>query len=328
MSNGFAASVAYTGTRSRGLRDWDWYRTEADNRARYTTRRRQPAAQPHHRLQLRDPGRQPVPGRQRHRQGRARRLAVVRRDVDEGRHAGRLQLRVHGRADGRPDAGAGRLTRRSSCATRTCHAASGRSIGSSATECVRPPGPLTDPNDTLYQGSALGDEWVNLGFINHDMTLFKNFGMRGGPQPAHPGRAVQRVQHDAVQRRGHERAVQLRDRRPDRRGLRPGHGRAEQLESRDSVRRPLHVLGRTRARRKPRGHGEELEHGAPRARFVARARGAGVGRLRAEGASASWAEALAEARPRASNARGPGEGLFRRELLGSAGAGQRVRRAS
>ena len=37
MSNGFAFSVAYTGTRSRGLRDWDWYRTEADNRARYTT---------------------------------------------------------------------------------------------------------------------------------------------------------------------------------------------------------------------------------------------------------------------------------------------------
>jgi hypothetical protein len=43
------------------------------------------------------------------------------------------------------------------------------------TECVRPPGPLTDPNDTLYQGSALGDEWVSLGFINHDITLFKNF---------------------------------------------------------------------------------------------------------------------------------------------------------
>jgi hypothetical protein len=43
------------------------------------------------------------------------------------------------------------------------------------TECVRPPGPLTDPTDTLYQGSALGDEWVNLGYMNHDITLFKNF---------------------------------------------------------------------------------------------------------------------------------------------------------
>ena len=60
------------------------------------------------------------------------------------------------------------------------------------TECVRPPGPLTDPNDTLYQGSALGDEWVSLGFINHDITLFKNFAIGGRPQPAHPGRAVQR----------------------------------------------------------------------------------------------------------------------------------------
>jgi len=48
------------------------------------------------------------------------------------------------------------------------------------TECVRPPGPLTDPADTLYQGSALGDEWTNLGFVNHDVVLFKNFAMRAG----------------------------------------------------------------------------------------------------------------------------------------------------
>jgi hypothetical protein len=47
------------------------------------------------------------------------------------------------------------------------------------TECIRPPGPLTDPNDVLYQGSALGDEWVSLGFINHDLVLFKNFGLGG-----------------------------------------------------------------------------------------------------------------------------------------------------
>ena len=48
------------------------------------------------------------------------------------------------------------------------------------TECVRPPGPLTDPADTLYQGSALGDEWVSLGYVNHDLTLFKNFAIGGG----------------------------------------------------------------------------------------------------------------------------------------------------
>jgi hypothetical protein len=48
------------------------------------------------------------------------------------------------------------------------------------TECIRPPGPLSDPSDTLYQGHSTTDEWVNLGFINHDITLFKNFAMRGG----------------------------------------------------------------------------------------------------------------------------------------------------
>jgi hypothetical protein len=47
------------------------------------------------------------------------------------------------------------------------------------TECVAPPGPLTDPADTLYQGTGKGagtlDAWTSLGFVNHDLTLFKNF---------------------------------------------------------------------------------------------------------------------------------------------------------
>jgi hypothetical protein len=52
------------------------------------------------------------------------------------------------------------------------------------TECVRPPGPLTDPNDTLYQGTGVGagqeDARMGLGYINHDMTLLKNFSIGGG----------------------------------------------------------------------------------------------------------------------------------------------------
>src|SRR6185295_12296100 len=32
-----SGTFAYTGTRSYGLRNWDWYRTEADNRARNTS---------------------------------------------------------------------------------------------------------------------------------------------------------------------------------------------------------------------------------------------------------------------------------------------------
>jgi len=52
------------------------------------------------------------------------------------------------------------------------------------TECVRPPGPLTDPNDTLYQGTGVGsgqeDARMGLGYINHDMTLMKNFSLGNG----------------------------------------------------------------------------------------------------------------------------------------------------
>jgi hypothetical protein len=45
------------------------------------------------------------------------------------------------------------------------------------TECIGPAGPTTSAGDTLYQGTSLGDEWVSLGFVNHDITLFKNFAM-------------------------------------------------------------------------------------------------------------------------------------------------------
>ena len=49
------------------------------------------------------------------------------------------------------------------------------------TECVRPPGPLTNAADTLYQGTGVGagqdDARMGLGYINHDMTLMKNFNL-------------------------------------------------------------------------------------------------------------------------------------------------------
>jgi hypothetical protein len=52
------------------------------------------------------------------------------------------------------------------------------------TECVRPPGPLTNAADTLYQGTGVGagqeDARMGLGYINHDMTLLKNFSIGGG----------------------------------------------------------------------------------------------------------------------------------------------------
>jgi len=52
------------------------------------------------------------------------------------------------------------------------------------TECIRPPGPLTDAKDTLYQGTGLGagqeDARMGLGYINHDLTLLKNFSLSHG----------------------------------------------------------------------------------------------------------------------------------------------------
>ncbi len=36
LSNGLSFSGAYTGTRRAGLQGWDWYRTDADNYARFT----------------------------------------------------------------------------------------------------------------------------------------------------------------------------------------------------------------------------------------------------------------------------------------------------
>ena len=52
------------------------------------------------------------------------------------------------------------------------------------TECVQPPGPRTDAGDTLYQGTGVGqgqeDARMSLGYINHDFTLMKNFGLGNG----------------------------------------------------------------------------------------------------------------------------------------------------
>ena len=47
------------------------------------------------------------------------------------------------------------------------------------TECVTFPGPTTLAGDQYYQGNSTNDEWVGLGYINHDITLFKNFAISG-----------------------------------------------------------------------------------------------------------------------------------------------------
>ena len=48
------------------------------------------------------------------------------------------------------------------------------------TECIAPPGPLTDPSDIYYLGNASTDFYYTNGYMNHDITLFKNFSFAGG----------------------------------------------------------------------------------------------------------------------------------------------------
>ena len=59
------------------------------------------------------------------------------------------------------------------------------------TECIQPGGGASDP---FYLGSSTNDEYNPPGYINHDITFFKNFAI-GQRNAAVPRRALQRVQH-------------------------------------------------------------------------------------------------------------------------------------
>ncbi len=251
MSNGFAASFAYTGTRSYGLRDWDWYRTDEDNRARNTTAA---GSRPHNFIigyNYELPGVSQFMGDN----------GIVKAALDGWQLSGVTSMTGGTRGGfgyGFTGAPQGDLTGGlgGSRVVLTCDPNLPRGERTFErqfrTECVRPPGPLTDPNDTLYQGSALGDEWVQLGFVNHDMTLFKNFSFAGNRTlrvQIELYNAFNTTQYSAVDTSA---VFDLRDRRPDRRELRSRHGRPGQLEPRDSVGGPLHVLTKNEGTEKGR----------------------------------------------------------------------------
>ena len=42
------------------------------------------------------------------------------------------------------------------------------------TECIVAPGPLTDASDIYFLGNSMQDEYVGLGYQNHDLSVFKN----------------------------------------------------------------------------------------------------------------------------------------------------------
>jgi hypothetical protein len=174
LANGFGASVSYTGAVQSGLRGWDYFRTDAENRARYV---HAGGSRPHNLVISYNYF---VPGA-----GRFLGDNIIAKGVLDGwQLSGITTIRSGTRDDfsysftGAPS---GDLTQGlgGSRVILVCDPNLPRGERTFErqfrTECVRPPGPLTDPTDTLYQGSALGDEWVNLGYMNHDITLFKNF---------------------------------------------------------------------------------------------------------------------------------------------------------
>ena len=92
------------------------------------------------------------------------------------------------------------------------------------TECVRPPGPLTNAADTLYQGTGVGagqeDARMGLGYINHDMTLMKNFSLGNGRNLQVRAEAYNVFNTTQYQGVNTVADVRLRDRRADEPGLR------------------------------------------------------------------------------------------------------------
>jgi hypothetical protein len=179
MSAGLSGGVAYTGSISRGVRGWDWFRTDEDNFKRFTTAG---GSRPHNlvfRYNYLLPGVSRFVGRN-----------IITQGVLDGWQVSGVSVLQGGTRSGFSygftGAPAGDLTQGlgGSRVVLVCDPNLPRSQRTFdrqfRTECIAPPGPSTNASDTLYQGSALGDEWVTLGYVNHDLTLFKNFRMKRG----------------------------------------------------------------------------------------------------------------------------------------------------
>ncbi|MEO7192706.1 MAG: carboxypeptidase-like regulatory domain-containing protein [Vicinamibacterales bacterium] len=176
MANGFAGSVAYTGSRRSGLQGWDYFRTDAENRARHT---HASGSRPHNLVFSYN---YLVPGA-----SRFLGENIVAKGVLDGWQVSGVTSLTGGTLGGFgysfTGAPTGDLTQGlgGSRVTLVCNPNIPRSERTFDrqfnTDCIRPAGPSSDPSDTFYQGTSLGDERVGLGFVNHDITLFKNFAM-------------------------------------------------------------------------------------------------------------------------------------------------------
>jgi hypothetical protein len=185
LSEGLALTASYTGSLRKTYTQYDWYRTPEDNRNRYESAA---GSRPH---DLKFTYNWLIPGG-----GRLFGNRLIARGALDGWQLSGLTTMRGGTRTG--------FTYAFDGTTANIDTLTGGFGGSRPiivcdpnlprnertfdrqfrTECVQPPGPRTDPNDTLYQGTGKGegtlDAWTNLGFINHDVTLFKNFRMSNG----------------------------------------------------------------------------------------------------------------------------------------------------
>jgi hypothetical protein len=185
LANGFAWAVNYTGSILEQYTAFDWYRSEADNEARNTHRN---GSRPHnvkitYNYQLPDASR--FLGHN-----------IIAQGVLDGWQLSGITTMLGGvwsnfgfNWSGAP-ASTAQLTGGlgGSRVIIVCDPNLPRSERTFErqyrTECVRPPGPLTDPDDVLYQGTGRGrgteDARMSLGYINHDLTMMKNFSLGNG----------------------------------------------------------------------------------------------------------------------------------------------------
>ncbi len=105
------------------------------------------------------------------------------------------------------------------------------------TECIKAPA------DGLRLGNSLGDELQGPGFMNWDISFFKNVPMGGDAAAAVPRRALQRLRHRPVERRQHRRDVRLQHRRADEHELRQAV-RLDVQRPPHPARREVHVLNK------------------------------------------------------------------------------------
>ena len=180
MSRGMSGTMAYTGTISRGLRSWDWFRNEADNRARNTTA----AGSRPHNLVFSYNYRLPAVSRF------LGKNAIAQAALDGWQLSG-VTAMTGGTRGGFSYSFTGAPTQETltgglggSRVVLVCDPNLPRKQRTFdrqfRTECIQPPGPFINANDPLYQGNSLGDEWVGLGFVNHNQTLFKSFALGRG----------------------------------------------------------------------------------------------------------------------------------------------------